>query len=201
MADKHRLDKTATQKLVDAIAVREGMRKDIAKDLEQLDEHLQASNAPSKLVSMKLDSLRKGFPVGHCVYAREPVVGGAAPGVDGVFDKKDKRKAGYSDIDLMKRFSDDTEKIGGGGVLMDEATIKKLMAADREKHDKEVNASSKKKKASKRESRSPSRRGRSRSCSGQRRKRKRSRSVSGKKHKAASKSKRSRSRSNRDRTR
>merc|ERR1719163_2701876 len=59
LARKHRLDKGASTKLEEAMAMREAMGKDTDKDLKLLDEHLQASNAPSKLVSMKLESLRK----------------------------------------------------------------------------------------------------------------------------------------------
>merc|ERR1712032_1361649 len=75
LVKKHRLDSGAATKLEEAMAMREAMGKDIEKDLVQLDEHLQASNAPSKLVSMKLESLRKGFNLGHCVYAREVAPG------------------------------------------------------------------------------------------------------------------------------
>merc|ERR1712232_1407157 len=91
LAKKHRLDKGASTKLEDAMSMREAMGKDIDKDIVMLDEHLAASNKPSALVSQKLDSLRKGFPVGHCIYSREVMAGGIGPGVDGVFDKKNKR--------------------------------------------------------------------------------------------------------------
>merc|ERR1719210_958115 len=113
------------------MAMREAMGKDIEKDLLLLDEHLQASNAPSKLVSMKLESLRKGFNIGHCIYSREPMPGNQGPGVDGVFDKREKRPLGYTDADLDKRFA---EQEGGRvvGELMDEATIKKLMQKERQ---------------------------------------------------------------------
>merc|ERR1719356_2294445 len=99
-----------------------------------LDEHLAASNAPSKLISMKLDSLRKGFNVGHCIYSREPVQGNQGPGVDGVFDQKRKRIVGYTDADLDIRFAHQ-ESGSRGGQLMDEATVRKMMAAERKKHE------------------------------------------------------------------
>merc|ERR1712061_40171 len=106
MSKRHRLDKAATTKLEEAMSMREAMGKDIEKDLDLLEEHLQASNAPSKLVSMKLESLRKGFSIGHCVYTREPLPGNQGPGVDGVFDKKYRRTPGYTDADLDRRFGD-----------------------------------------------------------------------------------------------
>merc|ERR1712050_26138 len=108
--------------------------KDIEKDLHLLDEHLAASNAPSKLVSMKLESLRKGFNIGHCIYSREPMPGNQGPGVDGVFDKRERRPLGYTDADLDRRFAE-SDLGGGGGQLMDEATIRKMMAAERKKHE------------------------------------------------------------------
>lgn len=134
LARKHRLDKGASTKLEDAMSMREALGKDMDKDLALLDEHLAASNAPSKLISMKLESLRKGFPVGHCIYSREPLPGNQGPGVDGVFDKRGKRTMGYTDADLDRRFN---EQYGasGGGQLMDEATIKKLMQKERSRHE------------------------------------------------------------------
>ncbi|CAK0814768.1 unnamed protein product, partial [Prorocentrum cordatum] len=78
MARKHRLDKGAATKLEDAMSIREAMGKDVDKDLQLLDEHLAASNKPSALISMKLESLRKGFHVGHCIYSRETLAGNQA---------------------------------------------------------------------------------------------------------------------------
>mmetsp|Transcript_6486 Transcript_6486/g.15804 ORF Transcript_6486/g.15804 Transcript_6486/m.15804 type:complete len:354 (-) Transcript_6486:38-1099(-) len=151
MSRKHRLDKGASTKLEEAMAMREAMGKDVEKDLQLLDEHLSASNKPSALVSMKLDALRKGFSIGHCIYSREaPLPGNQAPGVDGVFDKRGKRTMGYTDADLDRRFAEAADN-GGGGALMDEATIKKLMAAERQKDaakvaEKEAKESKKKSK-------------------------------------------------------
>lgn len=134
IARKHRLDKGATMKLEEAMAMREAMGKDVERDISMLDEHLSASNKPSALISMKLDSLRKGFNVGHCIYNREPVVGNVGPGVDGVVEKRGKgdKPLGYTDADLSRRFADPVG--GGGGQLMDEATVRKMMAADRRRH-------------------------------------------------------------------
>jgi len=120
---KHRLDKGAGMKLEEAMSMREAMGKDVEKDIQMLDEHLAASNKPSALISMKLDSLRKGFNIGHCIYSREPCLGNQGPGVDGVVEKKGKKVLGYSDSDLSQRFKE--QGGGGGGQLMDEATIKK----------------------------------------------------------------------------
>merc|ERR1719476_689504 len=132
---RHRLDKGASTKLEEAMSMREAMGKDVDKDLFLLDEHLAASNAPSKLVSMKLDALRKGFNIGHCIYSREPMQGFQGPGVDGVFNKRTgSRPLGYTDADLDKRFAEQ-ESSCGGGQLMDEATVRRLMAAERKQHE------------------------------------------------------------------
>lgn len=181
---KHRLDKGATTKLLEAMAMREGMGKDIDKDLFLLDEHLSASNAPSKLVSMKLDSLRKGYSLGHCIYSREPVQGNQGPGVDGVFDQKRKRVVGYSDADLDIRFAQQDRLNGTGGQLMDEETVRKMMAAERKQHEakKAVEATRKAKRSRSRRRPSPSR-------ERERDKRKASRSRSKKKRKSRSRSK------------
>ena len=117
------------------MSMREAMGKDVEKDLKLLDEHLLASNAPSKLVSMKLDSLRKGFNIGGCIYSREPMPGNQGPGVDGVFDKREKRTVGYSDAELDRRFADMDTRVGGGGQLMDEATVRRMMAAEKKQHE------------------------------------------------------------------
>merc|ERR1712046_30088 len=153
------------------------MGKDVMKDLTLLDEHLTASNAPSKLVSMKLESLRKGFNIGHCIYSREPALGNQGPGVDGVFDKREKRSLGYSDADLARRFQDSAGL--GSGQLMDEATIKKLMAAERQKHQRDDEEPPKKKDKDKGRKRS---RGRSKS------KRKKSRSRNSERDHSSSRS-------------
>mmetsp|Transcript_31313 Transcript_31313/g.82972 ORF Transcript_31313/g.82972 Transcript_31313/m.82972 type:complete len:381 (-) Transcript_31313:22-1164(-) len=220
---KHRLDKGASTKLEEAMSMREAMGKDVMKDLEHLDEHLAASNAPSKLVSMKLEALRKGFNIGHSIYSREVVAGASGPGVDGVLSKKGPKSLGYSDADLDARFKD--TQLSTGGQLMDEATIKKMMMAERKKHQQQEEVTKKEKAKEKPRGRSsptplrgrakekgkrssPSRdkkkdRGRSRSrrkrssTSRDRKKKKNSRSRSAKpqRKKSPSKSRRSRSRS------
>mmetsp|Transcript_32700 Transcript_32700/g.75651 ORF Transcript_32700/g.75651 Transcript_32700/m.75651 type:complete len:426 (-) Transcript_32700:131-1408(-) len=130
LARKHRLDKGAATKLEEAMSMREAMGKDVEKDIFLLDEHLTASNKPSALISMKLESLRKGYNVGHCIYSREPVMGNTGPGVDGVVDKKSKhvKVLGYTDADLNSRFASSD---GGTEQLMDEATVRRLMAAEK----------------------------------------------------------------------
>jgi len=200
LARKHRLDKGASSKLEEAMSMREAMGKDCSKDLQLLDEHLAASNAPSKLVSMKLEALRKGYNIGHSIYSREVVAGNQGPGVDGVLGKKGPRPLGYTDADLDRRFAD----IPGasGGQLMDEATIKKMMAAEKRKalaareedEDEEEKPSKKDKKDRGRRDRSRSRgsprRGRkSRSRSGKKKSRSRSAAKKGKRKTGRGKSK------------
>mmetsp|Transcript_100270 Transcript_100270/g.323544 ORF Transcript_100270/g.323544 Transcript_100270/m.323544 type:complete len:382 (-) Transcript_100270:17-1162(-) len=188
MASRHRLDKGASTKLEEAMSMREAMGKDVEKDLILLDEHLAASNAPSKLISMKLDSLRKGFNIGHCIYSREPMPGNQGPGVDGVFDKRGgKRTLGYTDADLDKRFAE--QDVGSaGGQLMDEATVRRLMAAERQQHEALLEAS----KAHEAASRSRSRK--------RKRKKSRGRSASGKRKKSRSRSSSTRKKPSRGRS-
>jgi len=199
LCQKHRLDKGASTKLEEAMSMREAMGKDVEKDLYMLDEHLQASNAPSKLISMKLDSLRKGYNIGHCIYSREPVPGNQGPGVDGVFDKRSgKRGLGYTDADLDRRFQE-SEFGGGAGQLMDEATVRRLLAAERKQHEARLThvaassrstSQSRGKRHKKRRSRGRSmseRKRRSRSCSKRpRRRQSRARSNSAKAKKQSS---------------
>mmetsp|Transcript_99050 Transcript_99050/g.236355 ORF Transcript_99050/g.236355 Transcript_99050/m.236355 type:complete len:1014 (-) Transcript_99050:67-3108(-) len=129
LARRHRLDKGAATKLEEAMSMREAMGKDVEKDIVLLDEHLTASNKPSALISMKLESLRKGYNIGHCIYSREPVMGNTGPGVDGVVDKKGRvRVLGYTDADLNSRFASGD---GKGEQLMDEETVRKLMAVEK----------------------------------------------------------------------
>merc|ERR1712217_263805 len=112
-------------------------------------------------VSQKLESLRKGFNIGHCIYAREPIVpGNQAPGVEGCYDKKQRRSLGFTDADLQERFRSGigAVKSGGGGAasgkLMDEATIKRMMAAERKKELGEPEEKKAKRKADRSSSRS-----------------------------------------------
>jgi len=187
---KHRLDKGATAKFEEAMSMREAMGKDVDKDMQCMDEHLAASNAPSKLVSMKLEALRKGYNLGHCIYSREMVPGNQGPGVDGVFDQKSKRPLGYTDADLDRRFAEQS-RLSGGGQLMDEATVMKMMKAERLKvqaggggKDDDDDDKRGSKKKDKGRSRSRSRRGRKRSRS----KSSKSRSHSGRKAKKGGRS-------------
>lgn len=157
LAHRHKLDRGASTKLEDAMSMREGLGKDVEKDLMLLDEHLQASNAPSKLVSMKLDSLRKGYGIGHCIYSREPMPGNQGPGVDGVFDKRGKRVLGYTDADLGKRFAEN-DGSSGSGQLMDEATVMRMMKAERKHFDTQQEEPRSRSRSRKRKTkRSPSR--------------------------------------------
>merc|ERR1712137_402316 len=141
MVKRFQLDKGAATKLEEAMAMREAMGKNVDKDLELLAEHLEASNKPSALVSMKLDSLRKGFNVGHCIYSREaPLPGNQAPGIEGVFDKRDRRKGrgmGYTDEELDRRFASQAENLPGVQ-LMDEETARRLVAAERQEYESKL---------------------------------------------------------------
>lgn len=198
VARRHRLDANATTKLVEAMAMREGMGKDVEKDLQHLDEHMSASNAPSKLISMKLEALRKGFSVGHCIYSREPMAGGQGPGVDGVFDSKAKRALGYTDADLGRRFSEQQrERLSAAtaGGLMDEATVRRMVAAERKQfestfdgdEDGERKHKARRKKSASR-SRRKKRRSRSRSRKGKNSQKRKSRSRSRKRSKSGKRS-------------
>merc|ERR1719210_2760176 len=154
------------------MAMREAMGKNIERDIEQLDEHLQASNKPSALVSMKLESLRKGFNIGHCIYSREPMPGNQGPGVDGVFDKRGKRPLGFTDADLGKRFAEQ-DVSSGSGQLMDEATVLRMMKAERKQYESQREPERRSKSKKHKVKRSPSQsQSSSRSrCSSQKRKR------------------------------
>ena len=80
-------------------------------------------------LELRLESLRKGYNIGHCIYSREPVMGNTGPGVDGVVDKKGRvRVLGYTDADLNSRFASGD---GKGEQLMDEETVRKLMAVEK----------------------------------------------------------------------
>jgi len=183
LARRHKLDKGAATKLEEAMSMREAMGKDVEKDIVMLDEHLTASNKPSALVSMKLESLRKGYNIGHCIYSREPVMGNTGPGVDGVVDKKRHVKVlGYTDADLSSRFASSD---GKSEQLMDEATVRKLMAAEKsrvlgkDKAEKGKESKEKREKPKEKEQKSRSRRvRRSSSSTPSRRKRRRSSSSS-----------------------
>merc|ERR1712083_354289 len=115
--------------------------------------------------------------IGHCIYAREPIVpGNQAPGVEGCYDKKQRRSLGFSDADLQERFRSGVGSVNGGagaasGKLMDEATIKRMIAAERKKELGEPEEKKKNRKGARSSSRS---RGRKQCRSRSRRERKRS---------------------------
>lgn len=141
-----------------------------------------------RLLQLRLDSLRKGYNIGHCIYSREPVMGNTGPGVDGVVDKKRQHKVlGYTDADLSSRFASSD---GKSEQLMDEATVRKLMAAEKSRvlgnkndkgNDKGTNKGKEKDRPREKErgkEKSRSKRGRRSSSTLSRRKRRRSSSSS-----------------------
>ncbi|CAE7668083.1 RS2Z32 [Symbiodinium necroappetens] len=68
MAMKHFLDEAAAARLASVFQDRSRLGCNLARDFQDLDEHLSASNKPSALVSMKLSELRSGRPIGPCKY-------------------------------------------------------------------------------------------------------------------------------------
>eukprot|EP00929_Paragymnodinium_shiwhaense_P096851 TRINITY_DN58579_c0_g1_i1.p1 TRINITY_DN58579_c0_g1~~TRINITY_DN58579_c0_g1_i1.p1 ORF type:complete len:274 (+),score=55.32 TRINITY_DN58579_c0_g1_i1:68-889(+) len=78
MAREHRLDETATTRLISVFGERVRLGCDLVRDLNELSIHLSASSRPSALVSMKLAELRLGQPIGPCKYSR----GERPPGKD-----------------------------------------------------------------------------------------------------------------------
>lgn len=79
MAREHRLDEAASARLISVFVERARFGCDLAKDCEELNGHLAASNKPSALVSMKLADLRSGRPIGPCKFR-----GGSKPGALGL---------------------------------------------------------------------------------------------------------------------
>ncbi|CAK0849672.1 unnamed protein product [Prorocentrum cordatum] len=135
-------------------------------DLKILGAHLENSNAPSKLVSMKLKDIRAGYKLGNCVYARSkeiqipPEEGG--PSIEGARSKKP--PSGYSDRDLQQRFG--ATRGDGGGVTMTEEQARQFQRSMRvaERKDKDE----KKEKEEKREKDGSSRRKAARAAAGPR---------------------------------
>lgn len=126
-AKGHGLDRGATEKLIDAMAVRERkFGEDVIQDLKILSVHLENSNAPSKLISMRLKDIRAGYKLGHCVYARAkelcsaPDQGG--PSIEG--HRSQRPRSGYTDIELAQRFIGGSSNPTSGGVVMTEAEAK-----------------------------------------------------------------------------
>merc|ERR1711939_1270529 len=78
VAQKYRLDESASAQLLRVFAERSRLATcDVDRDLQELSEHLAASNKPSALVCNKLADIRSGKPLGPCKFAskgREPNV-------------------------------------------------------------------------------------------------------------------------------
>jgi len=205
---EHRLDKGATAKLIDAMQVREKKYgTNIEQDLKILGVHLDNSNAPSKLISMKLKDIRAGYKLGNCIFARAKEIAvptdAGGPGLDGGCGvRTGKTAARYSDQDLINRFASSATRESGGGVMMTEEEAKnfqkKMRAAASGAPVEEEKDSKKKKKKSRSRSR---RKGSSSRSRGRRKSRSRDRSSkkkdSGKKRSRSKSDRRSRSRSRR----
>jgi len=129
LCETYRLDHMATNNLIAAMAIRErDADNDIERDLEDLEVHLAHSNAPSKLISMKLKELRAGCKINavwHCCgdskkkpssRAKEsPVDGGIGiEGVRGRGSGQGTYKA-YTDHQLEQRDHEINRKFGSSG--------------------------------------------------------------------------------------
>lgn len=129
LCETYKLDNMATNNLIAAMAIRErDPDNDIDRDLDHLEVHLAHSNAPSKLISMKLKEIRAGCNIGavwHCCgdskkKPREkpkeaPVDGGIGiEGVRGRASGKGTYKA-YTDHELEQRDYELNRKFGGSG--------------------------------------------------------------------------------------
>jgi hypothetical protein len=115
MARDHRLDEAASARLVSVFVERARFGCDLAKDCEELNAHLAASNKPSALVSMKLADLRSGRPIGPCKFR-----GGAPkPGALGLRLDRDGAENGLSgrEEELSKGCQADTASRGDGASL------------------------------------------------------------------------------------
>merc|ERR1712039_1140727 len=138
------------------------------QDLKILGVHLENSNAPSKLVSMKLKDIRAGYKLGNCVYAREKEIAVSAedggPSVDGA--RNARQKAGYTDRELTHRFGAVSTQ---DGVMMTEEQAlnfqRSMRQADAKTAEKLDNGKKDKKDRSRKRSRSRRRRSRKRSRS------------------------------------
>merc|ERR1711920_820346 len=173
----------------------------IDQDLKILGVHLENSNAPSKLVSMKLKDIRAGYKLGNCVYAREKEIAVSAedggPSVNGA--RNARQKAGYTDRELTHRFGAVSTQ---DGVMMTEEQAlnfqRSMRQADAKTAEKLDNGKKDKKDRSRKRSRSRRRsrkRSRSRSVKPKNAKRRRSRSASNQKGRERDKRSRSASRS------
>lgn len=135
LCEAYKLDHMATRNLIEAMGIRERAGENIGRDLEHLEVHLAHSNAPSKLISMKLKEIRGGCSIGavwHCCGTpgksksgkgkekggrqREespPLDGGIGiEGVRGQGSKKANYLKSYSDHDLEQRDDELNRKFG-----------------------------------------------------------------------------------------
>jgi len=78
MARTYRLDEAASARLVDCFRERMRLGCDMERDIQELSDHLAASNKPSALVSMRLAEMRAGRPIGPCKYGSRPATGSFA---------------------------------------------------------------------------------------------------------------------------
>jgi len=141
------LDRGASTKLTEAMHIRETKYgSNISQDLKILGAHLENSNAPSKLVSMKLKDIRAGYKLGNCVYARAKELQIAAeeggPSIEGARSKKP--PSGYSDRDLEQRFG--ATKGDAGGVTMTEEQARQFQRGMRKAEEKDKKKDEKKDK-------------------------------------------------------
>lgn len=125
----YKLDHMATRNLIEAMSIREREPgSNIRRDLEQIEVHLAHSNAPSKLISMKLKEIRGGCNIGavwHCCgdskkkpreRAKEPPLDGGI-GIEGVrgHGSRNGTYKSYTDHELEQRDRELDRKSGSSG--------------------------------------------------------------------------------------
>lgn len=152
LCEKYKLDGMATRNILEAMAIRErDPDLNISKDLEQLEVHLAHSNAPSKLISMKLKEIRGGCNIGsvwHCCGDSKkkpkerpnkevPIDGGI--GIEGVRGQGVRHGTykSMTDEHLEKRDLELSRKVATsgsrGGAIMSEKEALKMMQNMRKK--------------------------------------------------------------------